>query len=66
MHIIMQMLWRRRGNILLKEWETMMDLYFIGFMVSSWPTFNATHDKLNFYLGTNIKNFVTEKNMGKI
>ena len=52
MHVIMQMLWRRRGSFLQKERIVMFDPYFTKIITSKWPAFNEAEDKLDFDWGT--------------
>ncbi|KAF3576522.1 hypothetical protein DY000_02030391 [Brassica cretica] len=63
MHVIMQMLWRRRGSFLQKERIVMFDPYFTKIITSKWPTFNEAEDKLDFDWGTNIAAYFTGKNV---
>ena len=65
MHVIMQMLWRRRGSFLQKDRIVMFDLYFTKIITSKWPAFNEAEDKLDFDWGTNISAYITGKSRGK-
>ncbi|KAG5375819.1 hypothetical protein IGI04_040415 [Brassica rapa subsp. trilocularis] len=53
-HVIMNMLWRRRGIYLLKERMVILDQYFIKTIQSIWSAFSADNDKLQFEWGKNI------------
>ncbi|KAF2601966.1 hypothetical protein F2Q70_00024868 [Brassica cretica] len=65
MHVIMQMLWRRRGSFLQKERIVMFDPYFTKIITSKWPAFNEAEDNLDFDWGTNIVAYITGKSRGK-
>ncbi|KAF2605442.1 hypothetical protein F2Q70_00025596 [Brassica cretica] len=65
MHVIMQMLWRRRGSFLQKERIVIFDPYFTKIITSKWPAFNEAEDKLDFDWGTNITAYFTGKSRGK-
>ncbi|CAN6883323.1 unnamed protein product [Brassica oleracea var. botrytis] len=51
MHVIMNMLWRRRGIYLQKERMVILDQYFIKTIQSDWSAFSADNDKLQFEWG---------------
>ena len=65
MHLIMQMLWRRRGSVLQKDRMVMFDPYFTKFITSNWLAFNEVEDKLDFDWGTNIAVYIKGKSRGK-
>ncbi|KAF3582284.1 hypothetical protein DY000_02029112 [Brassica cretica] len=65
MHVIMQMLWRRRGSFLQKERIVMFDPYFTKIITSKWPAFNEAEDNLDFDWGKNIVAYITGKSRGK-
>ncbi|CAN6869043.1 unnamed protein product [Brassica oleracea] len=57
MHVIMQMLWRRRGSVLQKDRRVMCDPYFTKIITSKWSAFSEAKDKLHFDWGTNIASY---------
>uniref|UniRef100_A0A0D3EAF3 Ubiquitin-like protease family profile domain-containing protein n=1 Tax=Brassica oleracea var. oleracea TaxID=109376 RepID=A0A0D3EAF3_BRAOL len=65
MHVIMQMLWRRRGSVLQKDRRVMCDPYFTKIITSKWSAFSEAKDKLHFDWGTNIASYVTGMCRGK-
>ncbi|CAN6837092.1 unnamed protein product [Brassica oleracea] len=65
MHVIMNMLWRRRGIYLQKERMVILDQYFIKTIQSNWSAFSADNDKLQFEWGKNVAQYVTRKSKGK-
>ncbi|CAN6928711.1 unnamed protein product [Brassica oleracea var. botrytis] len=64
MHVIMNMLWRRRGIYLQKERMVILDQYFIKTIQSNWSAFSADNDKLQFEWG-NVAQYVTGKSKGQ-
>ncbi|KAL0690891.1 hypothetical protein Bca4012_090570 [Brassica carinata] len=65
MHVIMNMLWRRRGIYLQKERMVILDQYFIKTIQSNWSAFSADNDKLQFEWGKNVAQYVTGKSKGQ-
>ncbi|KAL0660972.1 hypothetical protein Bca4012_097809 [Brassica carinata] len=65
MHVIMNMLWRRRGIYLQKERMVTLDQYFIKTIQSNWSAFSADNDKLQFEWGKNVAQYVTGKSKGQ-
>nr|VDD43897.1 unnamed protein product [Brassica oleracea] len=65
MHVIMNMLWRRRGIYLQKERMVILDQYFIKTIQSNWSAFSADNDKLQFEWGKNLAQYVTGKSKGQ-
>ncbi|CAG7871282.1 unnamed protein product [Brassica rapa] len=65
MHVIMQMLWRRRGSVLQKDLRVMFDPYFTKIITSKWSAFSEAKDKLHFDWGRNIASYVTGMCRGK-
>ncbi|CAN6871956.1 unnamed protein product [Brassica oleracea] len=65
MHVIMQMLWRRRGSVLQKNRRVICDPYFTKIITSKWSAFSEAKDKLHFDWGTNIASYVTGMCRGK-
>ncbi|XP_013721123.1 uncharacterized protein LOC106424921 [Brassica napus] len=65
MHVIMNILWRRRGIYLQKERMVILDQYFIKIIQSNWSAFSADNDKLQFEWGKNVAQYVTGKSKGQ-
>ncbi|KAF2594820.1 hypothetical protein F2Q70_00042553 [Brassica cretica] len=65
MHVIMNMLRRRRGIYLQKERMVILDQYFIKTIQSNWSAFSADNDKLQFEWGKNVAKYVTGKSKGQ-
>ena len=65
MHVIIEMLWRRRGQDLKKNRMIMFDLYFTKLIQSSCAAFSEAEDKLHFDWGKNLASYVTGKTKGK-
>ncbi|CAN6930978.1 unnamed protein product [Brassica oleracea] len=65
MHVIMNMLWRRRGIYLQKKRMVILDQYFIKTIQSNWNAFSADNDKLQFECGKNVAQYVTGKSKGQ-
>ncbi|CAF1931547.1 unnamed protein product [Brassica napus] len=65
MHVIMNMLWRRRGIYLQKERMVILDQYFIKTIQSNWSAFSTDNDKLQFEWGKNVAQYVTGKSKGQ-
>ncbi|KAL0741261.1 hypothetical protein Bca4012_082774 [Brassica carinata] len=61
MHVLMNMLWRRRGKHLHKDGIVIFDQYFTKTILSYWSEFEAANDKLKFEWGPNIPKYVTGK-----
>ncbi|CAN7042154.1 unnamed protein product [Brassica oleracea var. botrytis] len=61
MHVIMNMLWKRRGIYLQKERMVILDQYFIKTIQSNRSAFSADNDKLQFEWGKNVAQYVTGK-----
>ena len=65
MHVIKNMLWRRRGIYLQKERMVILNQYFIKTIQSNWSAFSADNDKLQFEWGKNVAQYVTGKGKGQ-
>ncbi|CAN7058969.1 unnamed protein product [Brassica oleracea var. botrytis] len=65
MHVIMNMLWRRRRIYLQKERMVILDQYFIKTIQSNWSAFSADNDKLQFEWGENVAQYVTGNSKGQ-
>lgn len=65
MHVIMEMLWKRRGDFLLKNRIVMFDPYFTKLIQSSWDSFKEDENKLQFVWPMSLASYVTGKGKGK-
>ncbi|CAA7021867.1 unnamed protein product [Microthlaspi erraticum] len=60
MEVIMTMLWRRRGEVLVKDRAVFVESAFTSLVASMYPVFKICDDKSAFDWGNNIRSFVSD------
>ncbi|CAA7040448.1 unnamed protein product [Microthlaspi erraticum] len=65
MEVIMTMLWRRRGEVLVKDRAVFVESAFTSLVASMYPVFKICDDKSAFDWGNNVRSFVSGKSQGK-
>ncbi|CAA7017963.1 unnamed protein product [Microthlaspi erraticum] len=65
MEVIMTMLWRRRGEVLVKDRAVFVESAFTSLVASMYPVFKTCDDKSAFDWGNNVRSFVSGKSRRK-
>ncbi|CAA7025159.1 unnamed protein product [Microthlaspi erraticum] len=60
MEVIMTMLWRRRGEVLVKDRAVFVESAFTSLVASMYPVFKICDDKSAFDWGNNVRSFVSD------